>query len=341
MIDHLGFTAEYMATFREIFNPEADRDTLVNEILTKAKEKPAFFYFGATLASIAEKFDTCIRMLSLVDPASPFYTNSCVNQLRILVGRHDRHAILQLLPFVVSLAETRAASIEAKAAIVEALRYLFSDSLRDLEADVEISAVYQNTGTHELDVKTMRGFLDQFTDGSPTYRQKGTASEADQRYLAQLFASQTASVVQHVTAHINAEHREFYEKLSQEPRFTNADRVNPKPELGELIRGGECEMVELKSTLRTNLHTNEFDKAITFSVVKTIAGFVNREGGTILVGVADDGKVIGVDADKFRNQDDCRLFLDNTIGRHLGNIANTLVDYSFQAHEGKHVLVVA
>ena len=32
-------------------------------------------------------------------------------------------------------------------------------------------------------------------------------------------------------------------------------------------------------------------------ILKTVAGFWNAEGGTLLVGVSDDGSVLGLDAD--------------------------------------------
>lgn len=57
----------------------------------------------------------------------------------------------------------------------------------------------------------------------------------------------------------------------------------------ELIHRGESERLEFKSTLRWNLHTDSKDKRIEHAVLKTIAAFLNTQGGTLLIGVEDDG----------------------------------------------------
>ena len=61
----------------------------------------------------------------------------------------------------------------------------------------------------------------------------------------------------------------------------------------QLIAGGESKLVEFKQTARVNVHTNKRDPVIEQMVVKTVAGFMHAEGGTLLVGVTDTGKVSG------------------------------------------------
>jgi CRP-like cAMP-binding protein len=85
-----------------------------------------------------------------------------------------------------------------------------------------------------------------------------------------------------------------------------------------LIDKGESEHVEFKSTLRYNLFTKKFDKNIEHAVLKTIAAFLNSEGGTLLVGINDDGEPIGLEKDDFKNDDKTALFLINLIREHLG-----------------------
>lgn len=52
-------------------------------------------------------------------------------------------------------------------------------------------------------------------------------------------------------------------------------------DLKQIILNGESEALEFKSTLRTNLHTGNKDPRIELSALKTIAGFLNTNGGTI------------------------------------------------------------
>ena len=44
-----------------------------------------------------------------------------------------------------------------------------------------------------------------------------------------------------------------------------------------------------------NLHTDEADPKLEHVIVKTVCGFLNAEGGTLLIGVDDDGNVLGLD----------------------------------------------
>jgi len=62
----------------------------------------------------------------------------------------------------------------------------------------------------------------------------------------------------------------------------------------ELIQRGESKTLEFKSTLRWNVKEDrQDDKVVTHAVLKTIAAFLNTEGGDLLIGVADDGAIVG------------------------------------------------
>jgi hypothetical protein len=58
----------------------------------------------------------------------------------------------------------------------------------------------------------------------------------------------------------------------------------------ELVKRGESKTLEFKSTLRWSLKEDrQDDKGVTHAVLRTIAAFLNTEGGDLLIGVADDG----------------------------------------------------
>jgi type I restriction enzyme R subunit len=65
----------------------------------------------------------------------------------------------------------------------------------------------------------------------------------------------------------------------------------------ELIAGEETHQVEFKSTARWNLREQRKDKRIEDAVVKTVAGFLNTDGGTLFIGVGDDREPVGLDHD--------------------------------------------
>jgi ATP-dependent Lon protease len=65
----------------------------------------------------------------------------------------------------------------------------------------------------------------------------------------------------------------------------------------ELLAAGESSSLEFKFSARWNSYTRQRDPAIELAAVKTVAGFMNARGGTLLVGVDDHGQVAGLDHD--------------------------------------------
>ena len=120
----------------------------------------------------------------------------------------------------------------------------------------------------------------------------------------------------------------FLEENSEALGLENRQR----DDILRLIRDGESERLEFKSTLRTNLETGETDKRMEKAVLKTIVAFLNTDGGNLLIGVDDDGEVIGADLHSFENKDKMGLHLTNLISSKIGNsflpyISFNLVDF--------------
>jgi type I restriction enzyme R subunit len=69
-------------------------------------------------------------------------------------------------------------------------------------------------------------------------------------------------------------------------------------DIADLLAAGEHAHLEYKATLRTHADSGEVFKPLETAVLKTVAAFANsRAGGTLLIGVADDGTPTGVDSD--------------------------------------------
>ena len=107
-----------------------------------------------------------------------------------------------------------------------------------------------------------------------------------------------------------------------------------------LVDEGETTTIEFKSTLRINLHTGEKDPRMELSVLKTLAAFLNAHGGTLIIGVADDGEPVGIDADKFPNEDKMYLHLVNLIKDRIGPSHMMYLHPRFDEYKGSRVLVV-
>jgi type I restriction enzyme, R subunit len=116
--------------------------------------------------------------------------------------------------------------------------------------------------------------------------------------------------------------------------------------IGELIKpDGETRFLEYKSTMRWDVRKGEKAAYIEDAVVKTIAGFSNSPyGGTLLVGVTDDGGIYGLEDDyatfsKRTERGDRDLWgqhLKNLLDR-LGKAAAALVDWEFFTINGEDI----
>ncbi len=90
----------------------------------------------------------------------------------------------------------------------------------------------------------------------------------------------------------------------------------------EKLAAKENAMVEFKSTMRWNIQANMQDKKMEEIILKGIAAFNNRYGGTLMIGVDDDGVVLGLEHDyktlKEQNRDHFEIHLRNLINDRFG-----------------------
>ncbi len=109
-----------------------------------------------------------------------------------------------------------------------------------------------------------------------------------------------------------------------------------------MIKQGESKTLEFKSTLRWNLKEDrKDDKHITHAVLKTIAAFLNTEGGDLLVGVSDDGGIVGIERDRLESDDKFMRHLAQVVRNGLGDRAGTCIDPKCQVVQGRTVCVVS
>ena len=117
-------------------------------------------------------------------------------------------------------------------------------------------------------------------------------------------------------------------------RFGIRQPTDERPSAGELIAAGEGHHVEFKETARWNVHTKQRDQKLELVIAKAVAGFLNADGGTLLIGVADDGSVMGLDNDlvlmKSPDLDRFELWLTDHLERCLGKPAIAQVRVAFE-----------
>ncbi|GGD50446.1 GmrSD restriction endonuclease domain-containing protein [Muriicola marianensis] len=114
-----------------------------------------------------------------------------------------------------------------------------------------------------------------------------------------------------------------------------------KPQtIEQMIAVGEGSYTEFKSTLRVNLHTNEKDPKMEHAVLKTINGFLNTDGGYLVIGVADDGAALGLDIDGFANEDKMDLHLGNIVMSRMGPETMLHIKPRFEDFKGSRIMLI-
>ena len=68
-------------------------------------------------------------------------------------------------------------------------------------------------------------------------------------------------------------------------------------QLSSLIAAGESETLEFKSSLRWDYKTEKKNTDLEFLVIRAVASFINGNGGNLIIGVADDGSILGLTLD--------------------------------------------
>ncbi len=115
----------------------------------------------------------------------------------------------------------------------------------------------------------------------------------------------------------------------------------PPSPLTALIAEGEHERLEFKETLRWDVALGQENRKLEDVVVKTLAGFANRVGGTLLIGVTDDGQAKGLDCDYAclgGNRDKLELHLTNLFTKHFGQACRAAkIRVSFPDQDGTAV----
>jgi DNA-binding response OmpR family regulator len=112
--------------------------------------------------------------------------------------------------------------------------------------------------------------------------------------------------------------------------------------LRDLIATGESERLEFKASLRWDFRQQKTNKDLETKIVQTVAAFLNaHEGGTLLIGVADNGTIVGLDHDyqtlKKNNRDGFQAHAYQLFIEKYGKDVASLVHLGFEAIDGRDV----
>lgn len=80
-------------------------------------------------------------------------------------------------------------------------------------------------------------------------------------------------------------------------KITVTDEAAAPATIEDLITEGESDELEFKSTMRWDMKEGAVSKKMEEVITKTVAAFANGNGGTLIIGVDDDGVIIGLEHD--------------------------------------------
>ncbi|MGH8226523.1 MAG: RNA-binding domain-containing protein [Steroidobacteraceae bacterium] len=155
--------------------------------------------------------------------------------------------------------------------------------------------------------------------------------------------------VEHVIQEIVDSNFDLYKRITDDRAFGEVIKnllfdqyLRAHRSAEELIKQGESKTLEFKSTLRWSLKDDrQDDKGVTHAALKAIAAFLNSDGGDLLIGVADDGAIVGIERDQLDNEDKFMRHLAQVVRNGLGDRAGTCIDPKTQIVEGKTVCIVS
>ncbi len=112
-----------------------------------------------------------------------------------------------------------------------------------------------------------------------------------------------------------------------------------------LLEKGEGLFVEFKETLRYDVRKGEVSKEMERMVLKSIVGFLNADGGTLVIGVNDDAMVVGLENDfkclPKKNKDGLENHISMLLKTTIGLPFAKYVDVDFETVDGLEVCVVS
>ncbi len=118
----------------------------------------------------------------------------------------------------------------------------------------------------------------------------------------------------------------------------------PDKPLPDLIHDGESQYLEFKSSLLWDYRQRKPNKNLRVPVMKNIAAFLNTRGGAILIGVGDNGEILGIEPDmqvmKKKDTDSFENNFNAAFNQMIGADFRRFVHVSFPELDGKTICAI-
>jgi ActR/RegA family two-component response regulator len=145
--------------------------------------------------------------------------------------------------------------------------------------------------------------------------------------------------------YISQEHRNLSTELRA--RVTKALKLEDNPpdeDLVKLLEQGKGSELEFQPTVRWDVRQSKANRDVEAVIVRTVAGFLNVDGGVLLIGVDDRGNVVGLRHDyatlRKQDRDGFESFLTKLLLDALGREVSPCIRIGFHRYAGKEVCLV-
>ncbi len=124
-----------------------------------------------------------------------------------------------------------------------------------------------------------------------------------------------------------------------------SDNELSESDLPVILKKGETEHTEFKSSLRWDYRELKVNALLETVILKSIAAFANGKGGSLIIGVNDNGEVLGLEPDfntlKKQDADGFELHLRRLIKNQFGiSFSTAHLEITFPEVTGKSLCVI-
>lgn len=122
--------------------------------------------------------------------------------------------------------------------------------------------------------------------------------------------------------------------ILQKPVPVARDLGQDQRTTSEILKCDEEQKTEFKSSFRLDLKSKHLSESLKHEVTRTVCGFMNSDGGVLLIGVADDKTVVGIQDElrrvKGKNRDGYELVLRKAVSDALKRKNEVLLQVQFE-----------
>jgi hypothetical protein len=125
-----------------------------------------------------------------------------------------------------------------------------------------------------------------------------------------------------------------------------------RAELERLLMSDETARLEFKASLRMPIgpltkeqkgQLDKYERVIELATLKSIAAFLNTDGGMLVIGIADDRQIVGIEVDyprTNRSRDGWRCVFDDLVSKHLDTGVMSFIDLRLEPWQDHTIAMV-